>query len=49
MSYSGEPLINENLDEMSEEQLDFVLARFIAEVRKEKMDKNIQERLYIKW
>ena len=35
MSYSGEPLINENLDEMSEEQLDFVLARFIAEVRKE--------------
>ena len=35
ISYSGEPLINENLDEMSDEQLDFVLARFISEVRKE--------------
>ena len=35
LSYNGEPLINENLDEMSDEQLDFVLARFIAEVRKE--------------
>ena len=35
ISYSGEPLINENLDEISDEQLDFVLARFISEVRKE--------------
>ena len=35
LSYNGEPLINENLDKMSDEQLDFVLARFIAEVRKE--------------
>ena len=35
LSYNGEPLINKNLDKMSDEQLDFVLARFIAEVRKE--------------
>ena len=41
LSYNGEPLINENLDEMSDEQLDFVLARFIA-------DKSIQERLHMK-
>ena len=35
VSYSGEPLIKENLDEMSDEQLDFALARFISEVRRE--------------
>ena len=35
MSYSGKPLIKENLDEMSDEQLDFALARFISEVRRE--------------
>ena len=30
VSYSGEPLIKENLDKMSEEQLDFALVRFIS-------------------
>ena len=35
VSYSGEPLIKENLDEMSDEQLDFALVRFISEVRGE--------------
>ena len=35
LSYNGEPSINENLDEMSDEQLDFVLAQFIAKVNKE--------------
>ena len=30
-NYSGEPLINESVNEMSEEQLDFVLTRFISE------------------
>ena len=29
---SGEPFINESVNEMSEEQLDFVLNRFISEV-----------------
>ena len=33
--YSGEPVIQENIDEMSDEMLDFTLARFVAEVRKE--------------
>ena len=33
--YSGEPLINESLSEMAEERLDFALARFISEVRRE--------------
>ena len=33
--YSGEPVIQENIDEMSDEMLDFALARFVAEVRKE--------------
>ena len=30
-NYSGEPCINESVNEMSEEQLDFVLTRFISE------------------
>ena len=34
-SYSREPQINENIEEMSEEQLDFVLARFVSEVKRE--------------
>ena len=33
-SYRDEPLINASLDKMSDDQLDFFLARFIAEVRK---------------
>ena len=33
-SYSGEPLINTSLQEMFDEQLDFFLGRFVAEVRK---------------
>ena len=33
--YSGEPVIQEDIDEMSDEMLDFTLARFLAEVRKE--------------
>ena len=33
--YSGEPVIQESIDEMSDEMLDFTLARFVAEVRKE--------------
>ena len=32
---SGEPVIQEDIDEMSDEILDFTLARFVAEVRKE--------------
>ncbi len=31
---SDEPLINASLDKMSDDQLDFFLARFVAEVRK---------------
>ena len=34
VSYSGKPLIKDNLDEMSDEQVDFTLARFISEVRR---------------
>ena len=33
--YSGEPVIQEDIDEMFDEMLDFTLARFVAEVRKE--------------
>ena len=33
--YSSEPVIQEDIDEMSDEMLDFTLARFVAEVRKE--------------
>ncbi|CAB4023344.1 Hypothetical predicted protein, partial [Paramuricea clavata] len=33
-SYDDEPLVNTSLEEMSDEQLDFFLARFVAEVRK---------------
>ena len=32
--YSGESIIQEDMDEMSEEMLDVRLARFVAEVRK---------------
>ena len=34
-SYSAEPQIYENIEEMSEEQLDFVLAWFVSEVKRE--------------
>ena len=34
-SYSGELQINENIEEMSGERLDFVLARFVSEVKRE--------------
>ena len=33
--YSGEPVIQQDIDEMSNEMLDLTLARFVAEVRKE--------------
>ena len=33
--YSGESIIQEYINEMSDEMLDFTLARFVAEVRKE--------------
>ena len=33
--YSGQPVIQEDIDEMSDKMLDFTLARFVAEVRKE--------------
>ena len=33
--YSGEAVIRQDIDEMSDEMLDFTLARFVAEVRKE--------------
>ena len=33
--YSGEPVIQEDIDEMSDEMLDLTLAGFVAEVRKE--------------
>lgn len=33
--YCGEPVIQQDIDEMSDEMLDFTLARFVAEVRKE--------------
>ena len=33
--YSGEPVIQQDIDEMSDEMLGFTLARFVAEVRKE--------------
>ena len=32
---SGENVLNQRIDEMSDEDLDFFLARFVAEVRKE--------------
>ena len=32
---SGEPVLNQGIDEMSDEDLDFFLGRFVAEVRKE--------------
>ena len=34
-NYSGEPFTNESVNEISEEQLDFVLIRFISEVIRE--------------
>ena len=33
--YCGEPVIQEDIDDMSDEMLDFTLARFVGEVRKE--------------
>ena len=33
--YSGEPVIQHDIDEMSDEMLDFTLACFVAKVRKE--------------
>ena len=43
---SGEPVLNQRIDEMSDEDLDSFLARFVAEVRK--MDKNTRTRSFIK-
>ena len=45
--YGGERLINESLNGMSEELLDFVSARFISNFRRED-GKGIQGRLYMK-
>ena len=47
ISYSSEPLINENLDEMSDEQLISSWLDLFPKLEK-KTDKNIQERLYMK-
>ena len=47
-NYSGEPCINESVNEMSEEQLDFVLTRLISEIIRERTCKSIQRRLYMK-
>ena len=33
--YSSEPVLNQRIDEMSDEDLDFFFARFVAEVRKQ--------------
>ena len=35
VDYSSESIIQEDIDEMSDEMLDFTLASFVAEVRKE--------------
>ena len=32
---SGEPVLNQRIDEMSDEDLGSILGRFVAEVRKE--------------
>ena len=32
---SGKPVLNQHIDEMSDEDLDFFLSKFVAEVRKE--------------
>ena len=45
--YGGERLINESLNGMSEELLDFVSPRFISNFRRED-GKGIQGRLYMK-
>ena len=35
VEHNGEPVLNQRIDEMSDEDLDFFLARFVAEVRKD--------------
>ena len=44
---NGEPVVNEDLDEMSDEQLDFALARFLAEVRKKDGQEYLGKTSYI--
>ena len=45
VEHSGEPVLNQRIDEMSDEDLDFSLARFVVEV---KMDKNTLARPFMK-
>ena len=33
--YSGKPVLNQRINKMSDKDLDFYLAQFVAEVRKE--------------
>ena len=44
--YSGESAIQEDIEEMSDEMLDFTLARFVAEVTKEDGQKYPWKTLY---
>ena len=45
-NYNGEPCINESVNEMSEEQLDFVLIRLISEIIREDGQENSEKTLY---
>ena len=46
-SYSGEPLMNARLEDMSEDQLEFLLPSFHAEVRKVEGKEYLAGRLYV--
>ena len=43
---SGEPVLNQRIDEMSDEDLDFFLARFVAEVKKEDRQEHPGKTIY---
>ena len=45
-NFNGEPCINESVNEMSEEQLDFVLIRLISEIIREDGQENSEKTLY---
>ena len=47
-NYSGEPLMNDSPNEIAEEHLDFILARFISEARRKRLGSRVSREDFIR-
>ena len=47
-NYGGEPLMNDSPNEIAEEQLDFILARFISEARRKRLGARASREYFIR-